>query len=107
MVLVLGGVVLDEAPDSRNLYHVAPHLKEAAAHVASLPPKVVSPIGLLYLHQREFAVTLPHDSKEHVLHIRHTKSSKFHFFLLPLFVYSVSQILVLPSSVFKFKFQID
>lgn len=70
MVLVLGGVVLDEAPiDSRNLYHAAPHLKEAAAHVASLPPKVVSPIGLLYLHQREYAVTLPHDSKQHVLHI--------------------------------------
>ena len=64
MVLVLGGVVLDEAPiDSRNLFHAAPHLKEAAAHVASLPPKVVSPIGLLYLHQREFAVTVPHDSK--------------------------------------------
>lgn len=67
MVLVLGGVVLDEAPiDSRNLFHAAPHLKEAAAHVASLPPKVVSPIGLLYLHQREFAVTFPHDSKKNI-----------------------------------------
>ena len=64
MVLVLGGVVLDEAPiDSRNLFHAAPHLKDAAGHVASLPPKVVSSIGLLYLHQREFAVTLPHDSR--------------------------------------------
>jgi hypothetical protein len=81
MVLVLGGVVLDEAPDSRNLYHAAPHLKEAAAHVASLPPKVVSPIGLLYLHQREFAVTLPHDSKEHMLHIRQTEVIPFAFFL--------------------------
>lgn len=75
MVLVLGGVVLDEASiDSRNLFHAAPHLKEAAAHVASLPPKVVSPIGLLYLHQREFAVTLPQDSKKHVLPIRQSGS---------------------------------
>lgn len=66
MVLLLGGVVLDEAPiDSRNLFHAAPHLKEAAAHVASLPPKVVSPVGLLYLHPREFAVTLPQDSEYH------------------------------------------
>lgn len=68
MVLVLGGVVLDEASiDSRNLFHAAPHLKEAAAHVASLPPKVVSPIGLLYLHQREFAVTLPQDKNVSLL----------------------------------------
>lgn len=70
MVLVVGGVVLDEAPvDSRSLFHAAPHLKEAAAHVASLPPKTVSSpaAGLLYLHQREFAVTLPHDSKSPVV----------------------------------------
>lgn len=68
MVLVLGGVVLDEAPvESRNLFHAAPHLKEAAAHVASLPPKVVTPVGLLYLHQREFAVVLPHDKNVSVL----------------------------------------
>lgn len=71
MVLVLGGVILDEAPiDSRNVFHAAPHLKEAAAHVASMPPKVVSPIGLLYLHQREFAVTLPHDSKNACYRLR-------------------------------------
>lgn len=63
MVLVLGGLPMDEAPsDSRNLFHAAPHLKEAAVHVASLPPKVVPPNGLLYLHPREFAVVLPHDS---------------------------------------------
>jgi len=62
MVLVLGGLPMDEAPsDSRNLFHAAPHLKEAAVHVASLPPKVVPPNGLLYLHPREFAVVLPHD----------------------------------------------
>lgn len=68
MVLVLGGVVLDEAPlDTRNLFHAAPHLKETAAHVASLPPKVVSSIGLLYLHQREFAVTLPQDKNVYLL----------------------------------------
>ena len=66
MVLVVGGLVLDEAPNNtRNLFHGAPHLKEAAAHITSLPPKVVSSIGLLYLHQREFAVTLPHDSNRH------------------------------------------
>lgn len=59
---MVGGLVLDEAPNNtRSLFHGAPHLKEAAAHIASLPPKVVSSIGLLYLHQREFAVTLPHD----------------------------------------------
>ena len=65
MVLVVGGVVLDEAPqDTRSLYLAGPHLKEAAHHVASLAPKVVPSIGLLYLHQREFAVALPHDSKK-------------------------------------------
>ena len=101
MVLVLGGVVLDEAPDSRNLYHVAPHLKEAAAHVASLPPKVVSPIGLLYLHQREFAVTLPHDSKEHVLHIRHTKSF-FSLTLVCVFCFTNTS-----TSVFRVQIQIS
>jgi len=68
MVLVVGGLVLDEAPNNtRNLFHGAPHLKEAALHIASLPPKVVSSIGLLYLHQREFAVTLPHDSKPSII----------------------------------------
>ena len=76
MVLVVGGLVLDEAPNNtRSLFHGAPHLKEAAAHIASLPPKVVSSIGLLYLHQREFAVTLPHDSNflRLFLHLIHSQ----------------------------------
>lgn len=82
MVLVLGGVVLDEASiDTRSLYHLAPHLKESAAHVTSLPPKVVSPIGLLYLHQREFAVTLPHDSKPRPKSLNIKKIFKIQYYI--------------------------
>ncbi|GBO46025.1 hypothetical protein AVEN_31889-1, partial [Araneus ventricosus] len=32
----------------------------AAALIAQVP-KVIGPVGLLYVHQREFAVTTPHD----------------------------------------------
>ena len=64
MVLVIGGMAVDEAPnDSRNLFHAAPHLKEAAAHFSSISPKIMPSQGLLYLHPREYAAVMPQDSR--------------------------------------------
>jgi protein N-terminal asparagine amidohydrolase len=64
MVLYIGGVKVDEVPtDSRSLYHLAPHLKDAGIQFANTIPKIIGPMGLLYVSQREFAVCGPHDSK--------------------------------------------
>jgi len=63
MVLFVGGVKVEEVPvDSRSLFQMAPHLKERAAHFATTIPKMVGPMGLLYVAQREFAIVAPHDS---------------------------------------------
>lgn len=64
MVLVLNGVAQEEPPtDSRNFYLNHPVYRENAMQLVSIPTKVIGPIGLLYIQQREFAVTIPHDSK--------------------------------------------
>lgn len=65
MVLVVGGVVLQEEipADSRSLYAAHPVYRESAAQLHSMPAKLVGPVGLLYVQQREMAATLPHDSK--------------------------------------------
>lgn len=64
MVLVVNGVLQEEVPaDSRTLYAVHPVYRESAAQLHSLPAKLVGPVGLLYVQQREMAATLPQDSK--------------------------------------------
>lgn len=63
MTVTVGGVPLEEPlPDCRGLVHAHPQFQESAARLASQPPKVVGPVGLLYVKQREMAVTVPHDS---------------------------------------------
>jgi len=68
MVLLIGGVKIEEVPpDSRSLYHLAPHLKDTGSQFVSIMPKVVGPMGLLYVSQREFAVCGPHDKTVNIL----------------------------------------
>lgn len=64
MVLVLNGVVQEEPPPgSRTLFINHPVYRDSANQLVSIPTKVIGPIGLLYVQQRELAVTVPHDSK--------------------------------------------
>lgn len=64
MVLVLNGVLQEECPqDTRSLYHAHPVYRETAAQLLAIPNKVIGPVGLLYVLQRELAATVPHDSK--------------------------------------------
>lgn len=68
MVLVLSGVLQEEPPhDTRSLFQNHPVYKEAASQLINVPNKVVGPVGLLYVHQRELAVTLPHDKHVNIL----------------------------------------
>jgi len=63
MVLMVQGVVQDEPPpDTRTLYLNHPVLRDSASQLLTISTKVVGPIGLLYVCQREMAVTVPHDS---------------------------------------------
>jgi protein N-terminal asparagine amidohydrolase len=60
---VLSGVLQEEAPpDTRTLFHNHPVYKDSASQLLSIPTKVMGPVGLLYVQQRELAVTVPHDS---------------------------------------------
>lgn len=64
MVLVLNGVLQEESPrETRSLYHQHPVYRDTAAQLLAIPTKVIGPVGLLYVQQREFAATIPHDSK--------------------------------------------
>lgn len=64
MVLVLNGVLQEECPcDTRTLYLTHPIYRETANQLLSIPNKIIGPLGLLYVHQRELAATIPHDSK--------------------------------------------
>jgi len=68
MPLTLNGVAVEDLPPStRSLFQTYPHFKETASALSSLPTKVVGPVGLLYVHQREFAVTVPHDKNVSIL----------------------------------------
>lgn len=63
MVLVLNGVLQEECPiDTASLYHTQPVYRETAAQLLAVPNKIVGPVGLLYVQQRELAATVPHDS---------------------------------------------
>ncbi|GFU16852.1 protein N-terminal asparagine amidohydrolase [Trichonephila clavipes] len=62
MPLIINGILLEELPpDTRTLFETYPHLKDVAAALIAQVPKVIGPVGLLYVHQREYAVTSPHD----------------------------------------------
>ena len=84
MVLLINGVPLEEAPrDVPSFFQQFPHFKEQASNICSTKTQVVGPVELLYVFQREFAVTHPHDNKisilgtddvttGHIVIIRHT-----------------------------------
>eukprot|EP00096_Caligus_rogercresseyi_P005472 TRINITY_DN2099_c0_g1_i1.p1 TRINITY_DN2099_c0_g1~~TRINITY_DN2099_c0_g1_i1.p1 ORF type:complete len:374 (+),score=103.91 TRINITY_DN2099_c0_g1_i1:238-1359(+) len=86
MVLFINGVSLDEAPrDIRGFFLKYPQFKESASSLTSATPRILGPLRSLYVSQREFAVTHPHDNKvtilgsddittAHLLIIRHTGS---------------------------------
>ncbi|KAF8792398.1 Protein N-terminal asparagine amidohydrolase like protein [Argiope bruennichi] len=62
MPLIINGILIEELPpDTRTLFETYPHLKDVAAALIAQVPKVIGPVGLLYVHQREYAVTTPHD----------------------------------------------
>ncbi|KAK6632623.1 hypothetical protein RUM43_013391 [Polyplax serrata] len=68
MVLVLNGVLQEDSPpDSRTLFHNHPVYRDSALQLVSIPTKVVGPVGLLYIQQRELAVTAPHDKNVSIL----------------------------------------
>lgn len=68
MVLVLSGVLQDEPPpDTRSLLQAHPIYKDSAQQFVAIPNKVVGPAGLLYVRQRELAVTVPHDKNVTIL----------------------------------------
>jgi protein N-terminal asparagine amidohydrolase len=84
MVLLVDGVPLEEAPrDMRAFFMQYPSLKEASRGFCALKQQMVGPLGLIYVMQREFAVTHPHDNKisiigsddlttAHLVILRHT-----------------------------------
>ncbi|CAG0901057.1 unnamed protein product [Cyprideis torosa] len=62
MVLTVNGHVVDESPrDIRTFIRSHSYLKETASTLLSTSTKVVGPVGLVYVMQREFAATIPHD----------------------------------------------
>ena len=68
MVLCISGIPIDNIPqDSRALFQLYPHLKEGARQFCTIPVKCVGPVGLLYVSQRELAVTVPHDKNISIL----------------------------------------
>ncbi|KAK9502913.1 hypothetical protein O3M35_011596 [Rhynocoris fuscipes] len=68
MVVTVGGCRLEEPlPDTRTLHHSHPQFREAAAAFLAVPSKVVGPVGLLYVQQREMAVTVPHDKNVNII----------------------------------------
>ncbi|XP_023230791.1 protein N-terminal asparagine amidohydrolase-like [Centruroides sculpturatus] len=68
MPLAVNGIIIEDVPsDTRTLFELYPHLKEVAVSLIAQVPKVIGPVGLLYIHQREFAVTGLHDKHINIL----------------------------------------
>ncbi|GBP15721.1 Protein N-terminal asparagine amidohydrolase [Eumeta japonica] len=68
MVVVLNGVLADECPTSvRALLAAHPGYRDAAAQLLGAAPRVVHAPGLLYVAQREFAATVPHDKNINII----------------------------------------
>ena len=66
MVLTIKGGALEENAPSLStlyLYHKYPSLKEHSAGLVTEKSQVYGPTSLLYVGQREYAVTHSHDNK--------------------------------------------
>ncbi|KAM6249760.1 protein N-terminal asparagine amidohydrolase isoform 2-T2 [Porphyrio hochstetteri] len=61
MPLLVNGERIDPARPAGDTVRAYPHLEEKAKLLRSQPARVVEPRGLLYVQQREFAVTTPKD----------------------------------------------
>ncbi|XP_064886486.1 protein N-terminal asparagine amidohydrolase isoform X5 [Columba livia] len=67
MPLLVNGELIDLARPTRDLSRAHPQLEEKAKLLRSQPARVVEPKGLLYVQQREFAVTTPGDGSVSIL----------------------------------------
>ncbi|XP_054159418.1 protein N-terminal asparagine amidohydrolase-like [Oppia nitens] len=62
MPLLINGVIITDVPnDINSLFNNYPQLEESSLRLVSLDPKVVSPVALVYVCQREYAIVSPHD----------------------------------------------
>ncbi|XP_045464482.1 protein N-terminal asparagine amidohydrolase isoform X1 [Harmonia axyridis] len=68
MVLVFNGVLQEECPpNTSSLYNTHPVYRDRAAQLLAVPNKVIGPVGLLYVAQREYAATVPLDKNVTIL----------------------------------------
>ncbi|XP_063199871.1 protein N-terminal asparagine amidohydrolase isoform X2 [Chroicocephalus ridibundus] len=85
MPLLINGERVDLAQPTGDMIRAYPHLEEKAKLLRSQPAQIVEPKGLLYVQQREFAVTTPEDGSVsilgsddattcHIVVLRHTGS---------------------------------
>ncbi|KAM6080126.1 protein N-terminal asparagine amidohydrolase isoform 2-T2 [Theristicus caerulescens] len=85
MPLLINGERIDLARPTGDMIRHYPHLEEKAKLLRSQPAQIVEPKGLLYVQQREFAVTTPKDGSVsilgsddattcHIVVLRHTGS---------------------------------
>ncbi|XP_074775890.1 protein N-terminal asparagine amidohydrolase isoform X2 [Athene noctua] len=85
MPLLVNGERVDPARPAGDVIRAHPHLEEKAKLLRSQPAQIVEPRGLLYVQQREFAVTTPKDGSVsilgsddattcHIVVLRHTGS---------------------------------
>ncbi|KAM6379132.1 protein N-terminal asparagine amidohydrolase isoform 2-T2 [Pluvialis apricaria] len=85
MPLLVNGERIDLARPTGDMIRAYPHLEERAKLLRSQPAQIVEPKGLLYVQQREFAVTTPRDGSVsilgsddattcHIVVLRHTGS---------------------------------
>lgn len=82
MVLVIDGLIQEEhPPDSRTMFLRYPSFKEINNQFLSIQPKVIGSTCLLYVQQREMAVTMSYDSK-YLLRIYVRERENHHFIYL-------------------------
>ncbi|XP_027540113.1 protein N-terminal asparagine amidohydrolase [Neopelma chrysocephalum] len=85
MPLLVNGARVDLSRPTGDMIRAHPHLEEKAKLLRSQPAQTVEPKGLLYVQQREFAVTTPKDGSVsilgsddattcHIVVLRHTGS---------------------------------
>ncbi|XP_070140327.1 protein N-terminal asparagine amidohydrolase isoform X1 [Drosophila kikkawai] len=68
MVLVLNGVLQDDCPMNTNsLFLQHPVYRDYAQQLHSIQAKSVGPVGLLYVGQREWAASAPHDKHVNII----------------------------------------
>lgn len=68
MVLVLNGVLQTKCPqDSQTLFNSHPVYTETAGQLMAIQNKVIGPVGLLYVLQREYAGTVPSDKNVDII----------------------------------------